>query len=73
MTTYLPIFSGTFRGLGLGGGVDLEAGTDMTRENSETASTGYCLRPQLDCDPDLTASGGAHAPAKTGISLYFPK
>src|SRR3954465_12265608 len=37
MTTYLPIFSGILRGAGLGGGLDLGAGTDMTREISETA------------------------------------
>jgi hypothetical protein len=33
----LPIFSGILRGAALGGGLDLGAGTDMTREISETA------------------------------------
>jgi hypothetical protein len=73
MTTYLPIFSGIFRGVGLGGGVGLEAGTDMTRENSETAWRGYCLCPRRDCDADLTGSGGARGAAQSGKKPYFPK
>src|SRR5579862_5185398 len=35
--------------------------------------TGYCLRPQHDCDADLTASGGAHASAKTRKQPLFPE
>src|SRR5690349_335083 len=60
MTTYLPIFSGILRGAALGGGLDLGAGADMTREFSETA--------RQDTVSVLSATV-MHASAASGVAV----